>query len=165
MTLKEYILHQLREARREMLVALEGLTPEDLTSFEPCGHWPIAWIVQHCCGNIDGFLHRAVTGRPVLEHEDRYRKRPLAEPQPGDAYPELPELVERWTSVWDAVLALMEVLGEQELQAQSEHAVEPLVQSCLRVINHTNTHLRNIWTILGERRVDHKFAEQQTWLA
>ena len=165
MTLREYILHQLREAKREMLVAIEGLASEDLTSHEPCGHWPIAWIVQHCCGNVDGFLHRAVTGQPVLEHEDRYRKRPLAEPQPGDTYPELSELAARWTTLWDAVLPLMETLDEEAFQSQPEHGVEPLVESCLRVINHTNVHLRNIWTILGERRVDDKFAEQQTWLA
>ncbi len=165
MTLKEYILHQMREAKREMLAALEGLSAEDLTSHEPCGHWPIAWIVQHCCGNMDAFLHRPLTGRAFLEHEERYHKWPMVEPQPGDAYPGLPELVERWTSLWDAVLPLMEALDEQDIQMQSEHALEPLVQSCLRVINHTNAHLRNIWTILGERRVDHKYAEQQTWLA
>ena len=165
MTLKEYVLHQLREIKREMLAAIRDLSPDDLTSHQPCGHWPIAWIVQHCCGNVDGFLHRHLAGIAFLEHDRRFYSRPMIEPRPGDDYPDLATLIERWSTLMDAVVALFESMPSEKLQEQSEHAKEPLVQSCLRVINHTNVHLRNIWCILGERRVDSKWAEQQTWLA
>ena len=66
----------------------------------------------------------------------------------------------------DAAIAAFEAMPEARLQEPGHAPIqEPLVESCLRVINHQNVHLRNIWCILGERRVDEKWAEQQTWLA
>ena len=165
MTLKQYLLHQLREIRREMLVAIEGLSAEDLTSHEPGGHSPIAWIVQHCVLNVDYFIHRAVTERLCLHHDRQFLTWPLIEPQPGDEYPPLGELVERWTTVLNASLAALESIPEERLQEPSPTVTEPLVESCLRVTNHQNNHLRQIWCILGRRHVDSRFPDQQTWLA
>jgi hypothetical protein len=167
MTLKEYILHQLREMKREMLVAIEGLSKEDLTSHEPGGHSPIAWIVQHCLVNVDFFIHKGITGEFCLEHEERFRAWPLIEPKPGDRYPAPSELVERWTTLLDASIETLEAVTDERLQeaSRSSDPPEPLVQSCLRVVNHQNAHLRQIWCILGRRRVDEKWPEQQTWLA
>lgn len=166
-TLKGYILHQLREMKREMLAAVEGLSEEDLTSHEPGGHSPIAWIVQHCCSNVDFFIHRGSTGQFFLQHDRRFLTWPLIDPKPGDEYPPPAELVERWSSLWDAATAALEALPEERLQQPSRSAnpPEPLVESCLRVVNHSNAHLRQIWCILGRRRVDGKYPTQQTWLA
>ena len=55
MTFREYLLHQLREMRRELLSSIEGLGREDVESFEPVGHWPIAWIAEHCTEVADAF--------------------------------------------------------------------------------------------------------------
>ena len=166
--LKEYILHQVREIKREMLVAIEGLSQEDLTSHEPGAHSPIAWIVEHCVGNMDFFVCKGVTGKLVMEHERRFGH-PIIAPKPGAPYPSLDELKARWTKVLDACVAALEGVDEADLQRLSKAAKpsesEPLVESCLRVINHQNAHLRQIWCILGRRRVDHKFPTQETWLA
>jgi len=164
MTLNKYILHQMAEAKREMVEAIKGLPSNVLSSHEPAGHWPIAWIVQHCCLNADFFLHHHMTGKFILEHEDRFKGWPLKEPKTEDQYPVAEKLIERWSTVWDGVMAEFSKLDEAKL-SEKLHGREPLIDSCLRVINHANAHLRGIWCILGERRVDAKFPEQQTWLA
>ena len=165
MTLKEYILHQTREARREMLIAVEGLSGEDLSSLEPGGHWPVAWIVQHCCQNVDRFLYSAIEGRNSLDQNRRFSGRPDQEPRPGDEYPPPEELAGKWSGLLDSVIAGLEKLPDEKLQETPDGGKEPLVESFLRVINHTNAHLRAIWCILGQRRIDSKFPEQKTWLA
>ena len=63
----------------------------------------------------------------------------------------------------DSIIGFVENASHEDLQ--KSYGKEPYIQSILRVINHTNSHLRSLWCILGERRVDHKFAEQQNWLA
>ena len=163
MTFHQYILHQLREMKRELLAAIADVQPEDLFSFEPCGHWPIGWIVEHCTEVADKFLWGPVTGgsfHDYAEHVDGWQKR---EPRPGDVYPTPEEIASRWAGLCDAVLALVEGFVEGDLQR--ELGREPYATSVLRVVNHTNSHLRSLWCILGERRVDGKWAEQQTWLA
>jgi hypothetical protein len=167
MTLKDYILHQLREMKREMQAAIDGLSEEDLTSHEPGLRNPIAWIVQHCCVNVDFFIYRGITDEFCLEHEEKHLRWPLETPQPGDSYPPLDKLIERWTRLLDASVQALEALPEEQLQEPSRRSrpPEPLVESCLRVINHQNAHLRQIWCILGQRQVEGKWPTQDTWLA
>ena len=165
MTIKTFILHQLREMKREVLAAIEGLSEEDLTSHEPGNHWPIAWIVQHCCSNVDIALYKMIKEKLLLDHEKRFRTWPLIEPRPEDEYPPLGELQQRWSSITDEAIREIEKIDESRLHVTPPEGVEPIIESVLRVINHQNSHLRNIWCILGERRVDKKWAEQQTWLA
>ncbi len=167
MTLTEYILHQLREIQREMLLAIGSLSEEDLTWLGAGEQGPIAWIVQHCCVNVDFFIHKGITGEVCLEHEPRFLAWPLPERKPDDEYPPLRELIERWTKLLDASVQALEDLPEERLQEpnRSSNPSEPLVESCLRVINHQNAHLRQIWCILGKRRVDEKWPVQDTWLA
>jgi hypothetical protein len=164
MTLKEFVLHQMAEARREMIEAVKGLSPGELSSMDPAGHWPVAWVMEHCTLNADFFLHVHMTGKYVLEHEDRYKGWPMKEPEPGDIYPDAEKLIERWTILWDAVIPEFSRL-EESVFSEKLHGREPLIESCLRVINHVNAHLRSIWCILGEKRIDSKFPEQQKWLA
>ena len=165
--LKTYVLHQLREIKREMLKAVEGLSQDDLTSHEPGDHSPIAWIVQHCCVNIDFFVHKGITGQLHLDHDERFLTWPLTDPKPGDAYPSAAELADRWRGICDAAGKALEGIPPERLQqpSRSSDPSEPLVESCLRVINHQNVHLRQIWCILGRRRVDEKWPTQETWLA
>lgn len=163
MTFKEYLLHQLREMRRELLTATEGLEADDLVSFEPVGHWPVAWITEHCTEVADRFLYRPLDGSYLLSYAPHVQNWPKQEPKHGDPYPSLEEMRDRWTRVCDAAIGLVETSTEGDLQRS--YGDEPYINSILRVINHTNSHLRSLWCILGERRVDHKWAEQQAFLA
>ncbi len=65
MTTQEYILHQFGEMKREMLVATEGLSEADMTSHEPGGHVPVAWIPAHCTGLVH---HRPAADRREVSH-------------------------------------------------------------------------------------------------
>ncbi len=163
MTFSTYVLHQLKEMKRELLTAIEGLEGEDLTSFEPAGHWPVAWIAEHCTQVADWFLIQSVTGAMQLEYEEQVGNWTEREPREGDSYPPASEIASRWASVCDTITSYVEQATEAELQASPGR--EPYIQSILRIINHTNSHLRSLWCILGERRVDSKWAEQQPFLA
>ena len=163
MKIKQYVTYQLREAKREMLEALESLSDEVIASHEPSGHWPIAWIVEHCCVTADKYLHFHITGSYVLECEERYSGRPLREPAEGDAYPEIGELKARWTELMDSIMKSVSDLDDKRI-GENLHGKEPVDVSCLRIINHINSHLRGIWFMLGQKRVDSKFPEQKTWI-
>lgn len=167
MTLKPYVIHQLREIQREVLVALEGLSAEDVASFDPDGRSPIAWVVEHCCGVLDYFLCCRTTGAFRLEHEERFVAWPIIESKPGEALPTPEELRERWTQVLDAAVAAIEGLTCEELTRPrpGDRPEEPISESCLRMVNHVNAHLRQIWFTLGRRGVTAKWPEQETWLA
>lgn len=156
--LKLFISYQLKEMKRELLAALEGLSEEDLTSHEPCGHWPVAWVAEHCSDVADKFLYHPIKGALFLEHDPAIVNWPKAAPQPGHAYRSRDEIARRWETLCDAILELHEAMSPDDLQ--KTYGAEPYVESCLRVINHTNVHLRSLWCILGERRVDEKFPEQ-----
>jgi hypothetical protein len=163
MTFKEYILHQLREMRRELLTATEDLDENDLISFDPAGHWPIAWITEHCTEVADRYLYGPVHGSMQHTYEAHVGNWRNQEPKPGDQYPNILGLRNRWKMVCDSVIDIVEAADEDELQ--KTYGKEPYINSLLRVINHTNSHLRSLWCILGERRVDEKWAEQQNFLA
>jgi hypothetical protein len=163
MTYKDYILHQLREMKRELLTATEDVPEEDLTSFEPVGHWPIAWITEHCTEIADKLLIASRTGSPLLSYEDQVENWTSREPQPGDPYPPLSEMQERWAQVCDEAVSYVESVEEERLQETA--GSKPFIDNILLAVNHTNSHLRSLWCILGERRVDHKWAQQQNYLA
>lgn len=163
MNLKQYVTYQLREAKREMLEALEGLSDEAIASHGPSGHWPIAWIVEHCCERADRYLHFHITGSFALEHEESHSRRPLGEPAEGDAYPAVEELTARWTGLMDSFMKSVSDLDDRKL-GENLDGKEPIDVSCLRIINHINSHLRSIWFMLGQKRVDSKFPEQKPWI-
>ena len=163
MTFNEYVLHQLREMRRELLTAVEGLNAEDLTSFDPAGHWPVAWIAEHCTEVADKFLCKPTRGEMLLTYAPHVANWTEQAPVASDIYPPLTELEQRWIQVCDAAMQFVESADDDQLQ--KEYGIEPYINSILRVVNHTNSHLRSLWCILGERRIDSKFAEQQSFLA
>ena len=166
MTLTEYVLHQMREMKREMLAAVDGLSDEDVRSHEPGDYNPISWMMQHCCVNVDFLIHKGLTGEFYLEHEQRFLDWPLDRPQPGDSYPPLAELIERWSTLADAAVAQLQTAPEgfMEKASLAVGPTETLAESCLRSINHQNAHLRQIWCIVGRKRIDQKWPTQEAWL-
>ena len=163
MTFKEYVIHQLREMQRELLVALSDVPREDMVSFEPQGHWPVAWIVEHCTNIADIFLYAPIHRATLHEYTEHVRSWQKRSPQKDDEYPSTEAMKDRWATLCAAVLAFVEEASDDDLQRQ--YGREPYIQSILRVINHTNSHLRSLWCTLGARRVDHKWAEQGAFLA
>lgn len=163
MTFKEYILHHLRETKREVMTALDGLGEADMLSFEPAGHWPIAWIAEHLTATADAFLIKPINGERLLEYHEHVARWPKRNPQPGDPFHKPAEIVSRWEQVCDWITAHVEAVSEADLQESPGN--EPYIHSILRIVNHTNAHLRNIWCIIGQRRLDHRWPEQQSFLA
>ena len=104
MTLQNFVLHQVRETRRELLTATDSVAGEDLTSFKPAGHWPVAWITEHCTEVADKFLYKAVNGAKLLSYAPHIEAWTKQEPAPGDPYPTLDEMQARWEQVCDAAI-------------------------------------------------------------
>ena len=163
MNYKEYVLHQLREMKRELLTAIADVEVDDMYSFEPVGHWPIGWIAEHCTQVADARLVAPLQGQQMLEYAEQVQNWGTREPRPGDEYPGPAGIARRWRDVCDRIIDHVESSTESDLQQSSGE--DPYVQRILLVVNHTNSHLRSLWCILGERRVDHKWAEQQSYLA
>ncbi|RKX79830.1 MAG: hypothetical protein DRP87_01725 [Spirochaetes bacterium] len=159
MTLKSYIMAELEEIKREFLDALEGLDDDTIGRFSPKGHWPIAWIVQHCCENYDKWLYKSLTGKYCLQHDLFITARPIQPPDPEAKYPTIDTLRKRIDKVLSSIIEEMKKLKDEDLDNKL-HGEESIVLGCYRVINHTNSHLRNIWFILGELGVD-RWSEQK----
>lgn len=163
MTFKKYVLHQLREMRRELLTALEDVPGEAMTSFEPVGHWPIAWIAEHCTEVAEKLLVVPVKGERLLSYEEQVADWPNREPKPGDTYPAKAEIESRWKQVCDEIVSFVEGLSDDDLQ--KSWGDNPYAQNILLAVNHTNSHLRSLWCELGQKRLDNKWAVQQNYLA
>jgi hypothetical protein len=91
-----------------------------------------------------------------------FRVRPLPDPKHGDSYPSSEELVRLWSSVTDAAIAAFIQMPDDDLlkPSQSGRATEPFVESCLRVVHHQNSHLLQIWRILGSLQKDDRYPDQ-----
>lgn len=167
MTLKQVILHQLYEMQREMAAAIRGLSPEQLQTRLPGKNNHIAWIVQHCCANVDIWLHRPTTGVFAIEHTERFIQWPVSPPEEGEQFPDVERLLDRWMQVTSAGIAVIASLDATQLSNPGqEQGQEAVVNSCLRVLNHQNAHLRQIWMMLGDFGLsDTRWPCQGTWLA
>jgi len=166
MTYPEYILGELDEARQTLLFALDGLSADDLTSMEPCGHWPIAWIAMHLTMAMDNFVNFELTGEYTIEHDERMKHWPMPEPQQGDPWPPLETLVTNWNTVMDKAIENVKALGEDGLQKVGGHLKRegwdyPISTVLWWMVKHHHQHMRMLWTILGERRVDDKWDEPE----
>lgn len=149
--------------RRELLTAIDGVPEEEMVSFEPVGHWPPAWIAEHCTEVADKLLIRPVKGRRLLSYADHVVNWPNRAPEPGDGYPSHGEIERRWAEVCDEAVSFVESLNEDGLQkAWGEKAY---AENILLAVNHTNSHLRSFWCELGQKRLDDKWAVQQSHLA
>jgi len=158
MTRKEVLLFQLHECRNEFADALEGLSDDRLVARPVQGRNPIGWIVCHCMKNFDFFLYATQTGKSVLTPAGqygafaRYQERP---PKEGNPPPDMSGLAEAADRVFAACIAAIEPLDESAFDEEApywmhvDENIEHVAENCVRVINHSNAHLRQIWMLRG----------------
>jgi len=161
MSRKDILTFLLDEARNEFCNALAGLTPEDLAARPVADQNPIGWIVCHCMKNANWFLYEVETGRSLLvgdlrlEAYDRYSS---ADPTPDNPAPDLSRAVADLDRIYASAIASIAALDGPDLDRPGPRwqrsRPETRAVNCLRVINHSNAHIREIWLLrwaLGRR--------------
>ena len=156
MTRKEVLVFQLREIRNEFANALEDVTQEQLTATPIEGRNPIGWIVCHCLHNFNFFLHERQINKSLMSADGKYGEfarygwDPPTEENPAPDFTNLPNAVDE---VFGACIEIVESLEEEALSTLSPYwhhkNFESTVGNCVRVINHSNAHLRQIWLLRG----------------
>jgi len=156
-TRKEILLFQLREIRRELAGALDGLSPEQLTALPVEGRRnPIGWIVCHCMRSVDFFLYRSQTGASYMAGKEAFE--PLAayagkDAGTDNAAPDLSGLAAACDELWAACIERIEAVDEEDFDRPGPHwsgrGYETVAGNCVRMINHHNAHLRAIWMLRG----------------
>jgi len=156
MTRKEIILFQLNEIGNEFADALADLTQEQLVKQHIEYHNPIGWIACHCLNNFNFFIHLCQTKQNLLADGGRYEKlgkyghNPPNENNPIPDFSELPKIVDE---VFEACIKIIEALDEEAFDKPAPYwhhrNYESTAGNCVRVINHSNAHLRQIWMLRG----------------
>ena len=156
MTRKEILVYQLEEVRYEFAEALDGLSDEAWTA-KPIGDRnPIAWIAHHCAGNFDFFLYQTQKGVSLLGENSAYGNLgdygsgPLNDDQLATDFSDLAAAADE---VFSICIDMLSVLSEDEFHEKPpcwpQKSFESVAGNCVRVINHSNAHLRQIWTLRG----------------
>ena len=159
---KETLLFMLDEVRNELANALEDLTQEQLAARPLEGQNPIGWIVCHCMRNASFFLHEARTGAALLSELPRgpgYDRYARADPDDANLAPDLSEAIADLDCVYALAIARLRDLDEEAFDQPASfwqrERPETVASSCVRVINHSNAHIREIWLLrwaLGDRQ-------------
>lgn len=156
MTRKEILLFQLREIRNEFADALEGLTHEELLAQPMKGRNPIGWIACHCINNFNFFLYQRQINKSVLNANEEYKsfaKYGWSPPTKDNKPPDLTELASAVDRIFSDCVDLIASLEEEALTNLPPHwhhkNFESTAGNCVRVINHSNAHLRQIWITRG----------------
>ncbi len=158
---KDVLLFMLEEARNELANALEELTKEHLAQVAVAGQNPIGWIVCHLIGNVQRFLAEPLTEQPLLPGNPRlaeYTRYTAAPPSPANPPPDLSSAIADLDDAYRAGIALIGALSENALDQPGPRWNRPrretVAENCVRVINHANAHIREIWLLrwaLGAR--------------
>lgn len=159
MELKKFIIFQIEEIKREFLDTLDALSDDIISQYSPQGHWPIAWIILHCLEIYDKLCFKNFENRYLLTHAEFIEKRPIQKPDVHQSYPPLSEMAERLNAILSAIIDKIQNLPDEQMD-KSFYGMESVAVACYRLINHTNSHLRNIWFVLGEFNVG-KWSEQK----
>lgn len=152
---RDILIFQLREIVNEFADALAGLTQEQWIARPLPGQNPIAWIACHCINNVHHFVYRPQTGRSLLGEGGPYAEyASYATKPPRDAdLPDFAGVPAALTAVFTAAITTIEHLDDAALDEPAPHwygqFYETSAGNCLRVINHSNTHLRDIWMLHG----------------
>ena len=155
MTRKEILVFQLREIRNEFADALADLTQEQLAKKHIGDHNSIGWIASHCLNNFNFFIHYPQTKSSILSEGGVYEELGTY------GYPDLSDLPDVVNKVFGVCIELIEALDEEDFDKSAlywhhEH-YESVAGNCVRVINHSNAHLRQIWMQRGA------FGDNEHW--
>lgn len=153
---KETLVFQLEELRNEFADALDDLTQEQLTATPHPALNPIGWIACHCMHNWDFFIHQCQTNTSLLTRDGvfgqlaEYGRDPSSALNPPPDLSSLPKVVHK---IMTRCIDLIKAVDEQALSEAGPfwHHRQPESTSgnCVRIINHTNAHLRQIWMVRG----------------
>jgi hypothetical protein len=154
MTRKRILLFQLSELRNEMADALADLTAEQLVAVTPPGHRSVGWIACHCMHNWTHFIEKMLAARSRLWDTkpecDRYAWTP---PEQFGPPPDFSAAAETVDLVCRTCIERVEGVDDAAFDAAAanwDHQnYETFGGNCVRVINHTNAHLRQIWMLRG----------------
>lgn len=156
MTRKEILLFQLREIRNEFADALADLTHEQMIADPLEGRNPIGWIVCHCINNFDFFLYQRQLNKSLVNASDerkKFARYASNAPNQENSPPDLTDLPDAFDKVCETCIEVIESLDEEALNNLSPYwhheNFESTSGNCVRVINHSNAHLRQIWMIRG----------------
>jgi 3-methyladenine DNA glycosylase AlkD len=166
MNIKQLVLNQLWEQKYEMLQALVGLEINEIRTKGKGNHWPIGWIVEHCICVMDLMINKHITGNWCLTHKESLMRWPLLEPDDTYIYYSSDDLQRKWINSLEITINNINSADESDFQNYSPtgYGKETLLESCLRVINHNNAHLRNIWCQIGLVGNISKWPEQGIWM-
>jgi hypothetical protein len=158
MRLQDVLRFLLEEARNEFANALEGLRPEHLVATPVAGQNPIGWIVCHCMGNAQRFLldpHGGPDAMGALPRGGEYAAYVSRPPGANNPPPDLSTAIADLDAVLAAGIARIAALGEEDLSRPGPHwsrpEAETAAENCLRVVNHANAHIREIWLLRWEQ--------------
>ena len=160
---KKLLQNQIWELKYQMLQAFCGLSSQELETFVG-EHWPIGWHVQHCMVVVDFMINTHVNGDFALPHYPEYKQWPLVPPQTDWPYPSNLELQQKWVELIDGILNLLGNINDNDLDRASKTAYnhEPLIESFLRIINHTHSHIAMISHLTAS--IHSRLPEQGIWM-
>lgn len=151
---KEILLFLLGEARNEFANSLEDLEPQHLTARPVEDQNPIGWIVCHCMRNAERFLHRVHTGERLLAGDDRllaYDRYAESPPGTENTPPDLSRAITDLDAIYAAGIETVRSLSEGALDRPGPHWARPepesAAENCVRVINHSAAHVREVWLL------------------
>lgn len=147
------------QMKTSLITAVKGLTRDQITSFEPDGHWPIAWHIEHMTGSLDFFVHKGSGAEMVSSYHDIYHQWPLEQPPADHPYPTLEEMLQRWEKVLDHAIDFLKDLAPDTFEQKSQIWDATYSESLLVVMQHHYQHLGMIWFLLGQKRNDEKWED------
>ncbi len=165
MKTSEFLKNQIWEIKYQMLQSFCGQSDDQLKEFKN-GHWPISWHIQHSMYVIDFMINMHIYGYYLMNHSENYKHWPLHTPTPEWEYPTSIDLQKRWIKLLNKLILTIDSITEKQLNSASETGYndEPLIECFLRIINHTNAHIRCIWSIVSIIEKGDRLPEQGMWM-
>ena len=147
--LKASVCGMLRDTLEALEESFTGLTDEEARTFAFPGKNNITWCVMHCLQNLDWFCVTCQGGGKVRDDwdDDRWD---YGCPTPDQSYPSVSEMRQWYSQVRDRARAQLKPATEQDLLVKRRpFGREISLASYLRMIAHTNVHIRDIWLLRG----------------
>ena len=140
----------------EMLLAFEesfhDLSNEQAHAFPFQGEFNVAWCVMHCIENHNWYLVESQGGERLLPDDwDSTRWYYLSPmPMPDQEFPSVEEMKGLSKSIRESAMHLLQSATEEDLDGKRHACAEERSKaSYLRMLEHTNVHVRWIWQIRG----------------